>query len=88
MLRTDIFSSSIRYIYNLNFFTGFIVSSGVYWLLCKVSPIPATSDRWLEVDDDVTGRGNSLVYDADVSDPESGYNGTAQEYRDVTATKY
>lgn len=37
------------YIYNLNFFCGFIVSSSVYWGLCKVSPIPATSDVWMEV---------------------------------------
>ncbi|KAJ2893845.1 Uracil permease [Zalerion maritima] len=37
------------YIYNLNFFCGFIVASGVYWLLCKIWPIPATSDKWCEV---------------------------------------
>ncbi|KAK3934667.1 uracil permease-like protein [Diplogelasinospora grovesii] len=41
------------YIYNLNFFCGFAVSSGVYWGLCKLSPIPATSDRWMEVGDEV-----------------------------------
>ncbi|KAK7529560.1 uracil permease [Phyllosticta citribraziliensis] len=41
------------YIYNLNYFTGFIVSSVVYWLLCKVSPIPATSDVWMEVGDEI-----------------------------------
>ncbi|KAK7514164.1 permease for cytosine/purines, uracil, thiamine, allantoin-domain-containing protein [Phyllosticta citriasiana] len=41
------------YIYNLNYFTGFIVSSGVYWLLCKASPIPATSDVWMEVGDEI-----------------------------------
>lgn len=39
------------YIYNLNFFCGFIVACGLYWLLCRVSPIPACSDRWLEVGD-------------------------------------
>lgn len=81
-------ASPNRYIYQLNFFTGFIVSSGVYFLLCKVSPVPATSDRWLEVDDDTTGRSNSLVYGADNSDPESGYDERADEYRGVTATKY
>lgn len=75
------------YVYNLNFFTGFIVSSGVYWILCKLSPIPATCDHWLEVDDDVTGRSNSLVYGADSSDPESAYE-PADEYRGVSATKY
>jgi len=39
-------------VYNLNFFAGFFVSSIVYWLCCKYSPIPATSDHWLEVGDD------------------------------------
>ncbi|KAL2016324.1 hypothetical protein VTK56DRAFT_3865 [Thermocarpiscus australiensis] len=41
------------YIYNLNFFCGFIVSAGMYWGLCKIFPIPATSDRWLEVGDEI-----------------------------------
>ena len=39
------------YIYNLNFFCGFIVSAIMYWGLCKLFPIPATSDKWLEVGD-------------------------------------
>ncbi|KAF3766983.1 hypothetical protein M406DRAFT_345244 [Cryphonectria parasitica EP155] len=39
------------YIYNLNFFCGFIVSSGMYWALCKIFPIPACSDQWMEVGD-------------------------------------
>ncbi|KAK8214833.1 uracil permease [Zalaria obscura] len=51
------------YVYNLNFFCGFIVSSGMYWALCKFFPVPATSERWMEVDDD--GRNNSLAYAAD-----------------------
>ncbi|KAK4155835.1 permease for cytosine/purines, uracil, thiamine, allantoin-domain-containing protein [Chaetomidium leptoderma] len=37
------------YVYNLSFFCGFGVSAAMYWALCKVSPIPATSDRWMEV---------------------------------------
>ncbi|KAK3353358.1 permease for cytosine/purines, uracil, thiamine, allantoin-domain-containing protein [Lasiosphaeria hispida] len=41
------------YIFNINFFAGFIVSSGVYYGLCRLSPIPATSDRWMEVGDEV-----------------------------------
>lgn len=41
------------YIYNLNFFCGFIVASGVYWGLCKLFPIPACSDRWMEVGDEI-----------------------------------
>ncbi|KAJ4385720.1 uracil permease [Gnomoniopsis smithogilvyi] len=39
------------YIYNVNFFAGFIVSSAMYWALCKVSPIPACSGHWMEVGD-------------------------------------
>ncbi|KAM4054565.1 purine-cytosine permease family protein [Hirsutella rhossiliensis] len=41
------------YLYNLNFFCGFIVSSAMYWGLCRLSPIPATSKRWMEVGDDM-----------------------------------
>ncbi|KAG9254288.1 permease [Emericellopsis atlantica] len=37
------------YIYNVNFFGGFIVSFAVYWALCKVFPVPATSKTWMEV---------------------------------------
>ncbi|KAK5015714.1 uracil permease [Cryomyces antarcticus] len=48
------------YIYNLNFFCGFIVAAAVYYALCRLSPIPATSDHWLEVGDDV--RNGSLAY--------------------------
>lgn len=42
------------YIYNVNFFGGFIVSSGTYFLLCKFFPIPATSAVWMEVGDEIT----------------------------------
>ncbi|OTB08247.1 hypothetical protein M426DRAFT_317367 [Hypoxylon sp. CI-4A] len=41
------------YIYNFNFFCGFIVSSVMYWALCKISPIPACSDTWMEVGDQI-----------------------------------
>lgn len=40
------------YIYNVNYFAGFIISAGMYWGLCKISPIPATSKVWLEVGED------------------------------------
>lgn len=43
-----------KYLYNLNFFCGFIVASGSYWALCRVFPIPATSDKWMEVGDEIT----------------------------------
>ncbi|PKS11730.1 hypothetical protein jhhlp_001718 [Lomentospora prolificans] len=39
------------YLYNVNFFGGFIVSSGMYWILCTVFPIPAVSEKWMEVGD-------------------------------------
>jgi hypothetical protein len=29
------------YIYRLNFFSGFIVSAGIYWILCKMRPVMA-----------------------------------------------
>ena len=41
-------------IYDLNFFAGFLVASITYWTLCKISPIPATSDIWCEVGDEIT----------------------------------
>lgn len=41
------------YIYNVNFFSGFIVSAGMYWILCLISPVPACSPTgsWFEVHD-------------------------------------
>ena len=50
------------YIYNLNFFCGFIVAGGVYWLLTKYSPIPATSTVWNEVGEEI--RNVSVAYGA------------------------
>jgi NCS1 family nucleobase:cation symporter-1 len=52
-----------QYIYNLNFFCGFIVAGVVYWLCCKFSPIPATSDHWLEVGDEIPNM--SVAYGED-----------------------
>jgi NCS1 family nucleobase:cation symporter-1 len=62
------------YIYNVNFFSGFIVASGSYWALSKFAPVPACSDRWMEVDEDFLG-GQTLAegaLPADVSDEEKG----------------
>ncbi|KAF8457406.1 permease for cytosine/purines, uracil, thiamine, allantoin-domain-containing protein [Terfezia claveryi] len=42
------------YLYRVNFFGGFIVSSGIYWTLCKLSPIPAVPDEWMEVGEEIT----------------------------------
>ena len=51
------------YIYRLNFFAGFIVASGSYYLLSRFFPIPATSKVWLEVGDEI--RNPSVAYGAD-----------------------
>lgn len=57
------------YIYDLNFFAGFLVASGTYWILCKLSPIPACSERWMEVGDEIrnvsVGYGAGGEYDGD-----------------------
>lgn len=37
---------------SLNFFAGFAVSSGTYYALCKVFPIPACADTWMEMGDE------------------------------------
>ena len=54
-----------EYIYNVNFFGGFIISSSVYWGLCKVFPVPAVSERWLEVGEDLDDV--RVAYDANSS---------------------
>lgn len=36
------------YIYNVNFFAGFIVSYFMYWLLCWLVPIPGCAESWDE----------------------------------------
>lgn len=38
------------YIYNFNYFTGAIVAGGVYYILTRFIPIPATSSTWNEFD--------------------------------------
>jgi NCS1 family nucleobase:cation symporter-1 len=52
-------------IYDLNYFCGFIIAAVVYWGLCKVSPVPATSDTWLEVGDEISNL--SVAYHSDRS---------------------
>ena len=49
------------YIYRLNFFAGIIVSSGVYYLLCRFFPVPATSTTWYEAPEEAD-RQFSVVY--------------------------
>lgn len=44
---------SAEKMYQLNFFLGLIVAGGVYYGLCKLSPVPACGDTWpSEVDND------------------------------------
>ncbi|KAF2189081.1 uracil permease-like protein [Zopfia rhizophila CBS 207.26] len=54
-----------KHIYDLNFFAGFIVSSLVYWGLCKIWPIPATSETWLEVGDEIRNVSVAYTHDSD-----------------------
>ncbi|KAF2260377.1 uracil permease-like protein [Lojkania enalia] len=49
-----------RRIYDLNYFCGFIIAAAAYWGLCKVFPVPATSETWLEVGDEI--REMSVAY--------------------------
>ncbi|KAJ4400291.1 uracil permease [Neurospora sp. IMI 360204] len=51
------------YIYNVNFFAGFLVSGGVYWLLCHFFPVPAVSDKWMEVGGEIEDL--RAAYDSD-----------------------
>ncbi|EGX95386.1 uracil permease [Cordyceps militaris CM01] len=37
------------YVFQVNFFTGFGVSVGIYIALCKLFPVPETSKVWMEV---------------------------------------
>lgn len=50
------------YIYNVNFFAGFIVSAGMYYLLSLIWPVPACSPTgsWFEVHD-VEERDSEIV---------------------------
>lgn len=41
-----------QYIYNINYFSGFLVSGTVYFILSKIVPIPGKSKKWREVDID------------------------------------
>jgi NCS1 family nucleobase:cation symporter-1 len=54
------------YIYNINFFTGFVASAGMYWVLCRLFPIPACAETWTEVEDEVCGFSVTCEDDGDV----------------------
>lgn len=52
------------YIYRVNFFAGFLVASAVYYLLCRLFPIPATSDTWCEAPEQAD-RNFSVAYEGE-----------------------
>jgi NCS1 family nucleobase:cation symporter-1 len=59
-----------QHIYDLNYFCGFGIAAVIYWNLCKVSPIPATSDTWLKV-----GVSTSDDFNANTRDAVGRYDG-------------
>jgi NCS1 family nucleobase:cation symporter-1 len=44
--------ATAMYIYDFNFFGGFIIASGTYWALCKFFPIRACAESWFEDSDE------------------------------------
>ncbi|KAI2733051.1 hypothetical protein CBS147332_66 [Penicillium roqueforti] len=58
-----------EYIYNINYFTGSIVSGGVYFALTWFFPVPETSATWNEVDIDAEDL--SVSYGKDPNDMEA-----------------
>ncbi|KAB8345934.1 hypothetical protein FH972_022987 [Carpinus fangiana] len=81
--------SGATYIYNVNFFSGFIVSSGVYYGLNYFFRVPATriaEKGWLEVGDSIENPSLAYnngvpVYDEEIA-TETGYDGK----KDMKAT--
>ncbi|KAF7712181.1 Cytosine/purines, uracil, thiamine, allantoin permease family protein [Penicillium ucsense] len=64
-----------QYIYNINYFTGVLVSGGTYWVLTRIFPVPATSDHWNEVDIDLEVDDYGVAYGQPVGDEEQpGYD--------------
>ncbi|KIW00002.1 hypothetical protein, variant [Verruconis gallopava] len=59
--------ASATYIYNFNYFTGFLVAAGSYWLICRISPIDALSPtgQWFEIGDDSVNA--CMAYDEESS---------------------
>ncbi|KAG5971902.1 hypothetical protein E4U58_007117 [Claviceps cyperi] len=73
------------YLYNLNFFCGYIVSSIVYWALCTMFSVPETRENWLEVAGDVDDLRLSCNNDSkDVFDEE---NMVARKSQDKETTR-
>jgi NCS1 family nucleobase:cation symporter-1 len=74
-----------QYIYNLNFVSGFIVASGTYYLLCRLSPVPATSDVWMEVGDEIIDP--SLAYEGSDFDEEGGVSAKGEVTEETAVGK-
>ncbi|KAH6634656.1 permease for cytosine/purines, uracil, thiamine, allantoin-domain-containing protein [Chaetomium sp. MPI-SDFR-AT-0129] len=74
------------YLYNLNFFCGFGVSAFVYWALCKVSPVPATSDRWMEVGDEIVDLRVAYDHQSESQEDDGIESESAGTGKKVTAT--
>lgn len=56
-----------KYIYQVNYFSGFIVAGAIYWLLAWLVPIAGTSDTWNEVPyepDHMADAGEKKIEDA------------------------
>jgi NCS1 family nucleobase:cation symporter-1 len=62
------------YIYNINFFAGFVISSGAYYTLCYFSPIPACSTHWNEVGDEIRNINVTYTHGSPSGDLEEGYD--------------
>ena len=70
-----------QYLYNVNFFGGFLVSASIYWLLCKLFPVPAVSDKWMEIGDEIDDL--RVAYDAQSSRSEEFKDpGVGGKYKD------
>jgi NCS1 family nucleobase:cation symporter-1 len=55
-------STAVQNMYCLNFYLGFIISSLVYYGLCKLSPVPACGQKWpSEIVDDTD---NNVILEA------------------------
>jgi NCS1 family nucleobase:cation symporter-1 len=57
-------STAAHNMYTLNYYLGFIVSSFVYYVLCKLSPVPASGGKWpseiADDDDDIVFNGVTI----------------------------
>ncbi|RMZ47222.1 hypothetical protein AFCA_007273 [Aspergillus flavus] len=53
-----------QYIYNVNYFSGIVVSALMYYILTRFFPVPATSSTWSEADQDVDSL--SIAYGQEV----------------------